>query len=455
METLEYLERGLIKPIPIAKEFDSSSVAEAFKYLLPGTHIGRVGIRIRDVKGLPTLRDKVANPRQKLQLDSEGSYLLVGGLGGLGRAVSTYMVEHGARNLIYLSRHAGQSDADQSFIGELESMGADVITVRGNIDELDDVSRAVAEARTPLKGVLQLTAVQADENFARLTKEQWDYSLGPKVTGTWNLHHATAGIKLDFFVLFSSMSSVIGLPGQANYASGNSFLDAFVQYRNNLGLACSSVDIGPVADVGFLSDKTALLQTATLTGFKTLQEQEMLDSISLSMTAKIPDSSKRTSTFFDPNVFVLGLESTIPLSSPANRAVWKKDRRMAIYHNDSGSPVDTATSSDQLKNYIANARADPDAILKTPEAASYFAQEIGKRLFGLLLKDDRDLNTNLALADLGLDSLVAIELRAWWKQAFGFDISVLEMLGMGNLEALGRHASERLLQILAEESKRE
>jgi acyl carrier protein len=339
------------------------------------------------------------------------------------------MVEHGARNLIYLGRRAGQSDADQAFIGELKSMGVDVITVRGNINELDDVSRAVAEARTSLKGVLQLTAVQADENFARLTKEQWDYSLGPKVTGTWNLHHATAGIKLDFFLLFSSMSSVIGLPGQANYASGNSFLDAFVQYRNNLGLACSSVDIGPVADVGFLSDRTALLQTATLTGFKTLQEQEMLDSIALSMIAKIPDSSKRASTFFDPNVFVLGLESTIPLSSPANRAVWKKDRRMAIYHNDSGFAVDTAASSDQLKSYIANARADP-AILKTPRAASYFAQEIGKRLFGLLLRDDRDLNTSLALADLGLDSLVAIELRAWWKQAFGFDISVLEMLGM-------------------------
>lgn len=454
-ETLGYLEKGLIKPIPIAKEFDASSVAEAFKYLLPGTHIGRVGIRIRDVEGQPILRDKVANPPQRLQLDPEGSYLLVGGLGGIGRAISTYMVEHGARNLIYLGRRAGQSDADQAFIDELKSMGVDVITICGNINKLDDVSRAVAEARTPLRGVLQLATVQADENFARLTKEQWDYSLGPKVTGTWNLHDATADIKLDFFVLSSSMSSVIGLPGQANYASGNSFLDAFVQYRNNLGLTCSSVDIGPVADVGFISDRAVFLQTATLTGFKTLQEQEVLDSIALSMIAKIPDSSKRASTFLDPNVFVLGLESTIPLSSPANRLVWRKDRRMAIYHNDSGSAVDTTTtSSDQLKSYIANARADP-AILKTPEAASYFAQEIGKRLFGLLLKDDKDLNTSLAVTDLGLDSLIAIELRAWWKQAFGFDISVLEMLSMGNLETLGGHVSERLLQIITEESKKE
>lgn len=452
-ETLQYLEKGLIKPIPIAKEFDASSVADAFKYMLPGTHIGRVGIRIRDFEGQPALNEDVANAPRKLQLDPEGSYLLVGGLGGLGRAISTYMVEHGARSLVYLGRRAGHSDTDQAYIAELKSMGVDVITVRGDINKLEDVSRAIAEIRAPLKGVLQLSAVQADEDFSRLTKEQWDYSLGPKINGTWNLHHATAGIELDFFLLFSSMSSVIGLPGQANYASGNSFLDAFVQFRNNLGLACSSVDIGPVADVGFLSDRAALLQTATLTGFKTVQEQEMLDSIALSMITNIPDNSKRTSTFFDSNVFVLGLESTMPLSSPANRAVWRKDRRMAIYHNNSESPSGTIISTDKLKSYISDARADP-SILKDPGAASFFAQEVGKRLFGLLLKDDRDLNTSLALADLGLDSLVAIELRAWWKQAFGFDISVLEMLSMGNLEALGAHVSERLLQIITEDNRK-
>ncbi|TWU78585.1 t1pks [Metarhizium rileyi] len=453
-ETLEYLEKGLIKPIPIAKEFDASSIAEAFRYLLPGTHIGRVAIRIRDSEGLPTLRGEVRSPLKKLQLDPDGSYLLTGGLGGLGRAISTYMVEHGARNLIYLSRRAGQSDADQSFIGELKSMGVSAITVRGDINDLDDVSRAVAEARAPLRGVLQMAATQADENFAKLTKEQWDYSVNPKVTGTWNLHHATAHIDLDFFVLFSSMSAVVGLPGQANYASGNSFLDAFVQYRNSLGLVCSAVQIGPVADVGFLAERTSLLQTATLTGFKTLHEQEMLDSIALSMMATVPERFEAGSTFIDPNVFVLGLESAMPLSSPANRTVWKRDRRMAVYHNDSRSAVDDTSSPAQLKGYIANARADP-SILETSESASYFAQEVGKRLFGLLLKDERDLNTSLALADLGLDSLVAIELRAWCKQAFGFDISVLEMLSMGNLEALGGHVAQKMLQTIEEERQNE
>ena len=124
---------------------------------------------------------------------------------------------------------------------------------------------------------------------------------------------------------------------------------------------------------------------------------------------------------------------------------------MAIYHNDSGSIAGTAVTSDDLKGYLAKARVEP-TILKAPAAGSYFAHEIGRRLFGLLLKDDRDLDTSMALADMGLDSLIAIELRAWCKKAFGFDVSVLEMLGMGNLEALGAHVSERLLQVITEEN---
>ncbi|KAL4968634.1 reducing polyketide synthase sphB [Aspergillus stella-maris] len=467
-ETLEYLQKGHITPIPIAKEFDASSVAEAFKYLLPGTHIGRVGIRIRDINGQPTLhpgdKNAITTPLQTLQLDPQASYLLVGGLGGLGRAISRYMVEHGARHLVYLSRSAGQTPNDQEFIAEIKSMAVapeeiTITTVQGDITSLSSVCAAISHIPTtthPLKGILQLTAVQADENFARLPKSQWDYSLAPKVTGTWNLHYASAAAKLDFFLLFSSMSSVIGLPGQANYASGNSFLDAFVQYRNGLNLPCSAVDIGPVADVGFLSEREALLRTATLTGFKTLQEQEMLDSIGLSMMAQIPPPSQdeKWSSFSDPNVFVLGLESTIPLDSPSNRAVWKKDRRMAIYHNSSSpssssssSTTDPSSSPDILKTYLASARADP-SLLKSPTsgASSFFATEIGKRLFRLLLKDERDINTGLALSDLGLDSLVAIELRAWWKGAFGFDISVLEMLSLGSLQALGGFVVERLVK---------
>jgi aryl carrier-like protein len=114
---------------------------------------------------------------------------------------------------------------------------------------------------------------------------------------------------------------------------------------------------------------------------------------------------------------------------------------MAAYHNDAGTSVELTTSRDKLKSFIIAANTDP-SVISSPETSSLLATEIGKKLFSFLLKTEDELNTQLSLSDLGMDSLVAIELRAWWKQTFGFDITVLEMLQMGTLDALGKYAAE-------------
>ncbi|RYP65435.1 hypothetical protein DL771_008307 [Monosporascus sp. 5C6A] len=278
----------------------------------------------------------------------------------------------------------------------------------------------------------------------------------PKVKGTWNLHDATvsAGADLDFMVLFSSLSGIIGQPGQANYASGNTFLDAFAQYRNGLGLEASVIDIGAVEGVGFISEHQGLMGKMKTSGFKSVTEQELLDAMAVAMFVHSrPFKQLPTSVGFASrivaNTFVLGLGSSVPLSSSSNRAIWRKDRRMAAYHNATAGGADVAVSNETLKPYLASARADP-SILRSAEAPKLFAGEIGKKLFDLLLKPQEELNTSLPLVDLGLDSLVALELRAWWKQVFSFDITVLEMLGMGSLETLGQHAADELLKAATE-----
>ena len=124
---------------------------------------------------------------------------------------------------------------------------------------------------------------------------------------------------------------------------------------------------------------------------------------------------------------------------------------MAAYHNISASA--DAASNDTLKTTLASCKADP-SLLKSPEVAKLFSVEIGKKLFDLLLKPQENLNTSWALVDLGLDSLVALELRSWWKQVFGFDITVLVMMGMGSLDVLGQHAADELLKILTEDSEK-
>lgn len=451
----DLLQKGSISPIRPTKVFNAASPYDAFMYMQPGQHIGRICLSLRESQEGTNLGGTALNRLKNLEMDASASYLLVGGLGGLGRSISTWMVEHGARHLTYLSRNAGLSFDDKVFLSELNSMDCDIQFVRGTVTNPEDVVRAIEGVKRPLRGILQMSMVLRDENFSKMTFDQWNAAILPKVQGTWNLHNATvsAGLDLDFFVLFSSLSGIIGQPGQANYASANTFLDAFVQYRTQLGLPASAVDIGAVGDVGYVSQNPELMQKMAATGFKILKEQEVLDAIVVAMTSKRPKNAECTShglRSIDQSNFALGLGSRVPLNSPVNRAIWKNDRRMAIYQNTAGGNIDTAASSASLKSFIASARADI-SILKTEDAPVFVASEIGKRLFALLLKPEEDLNTSLSLADLGMDSLVGIELRTWWKQAFGFNISVLEMLGMGTLEALGQHAVEGLIKaILAE-----
>ena len=432
------------------KIFDAASTYNAFRYMQTGQHIGRICISIRKHSGIAELGPKVLSRPRSLELQGSASYLLIGGLGGLGRAVSTWMVEHGARHLVYLSRNAGTSPQDEQFVNELNSMGCEAQLVRGSVTNAEDVVKALKEAKRPVKGILQMSMVLRDESFPKMTHQQWNEACAPKVQGTWNLHNASIseGLDLDFFVLMSSLSGTIGNPGQASYASANTFLDAFAQYRNNIGLPASSIDLGAVKDIGYISENSTLMQKMETSGFKGLKEQEVLDALSLAMTPHAKRSfppSNPGSTFVDYSTFVLGLASTMPLTSPSNRTVWKNDRRMAVYHNTSSVGSDPATSTASLKVYINSAKADI-SILESGDAAPFFANEIGKKLFQLLMQPEEELNTSLSLADLGLDSLVGTELAAWWKQMFGFKTSVLEMLGKGTLEALGQHAADGLLK---------
>jgi aryl carrier-like protein len=433
--------------------FNAMAVEEAFRYMQKGTHIGRIGISIRQSLEKSELEFVTKTPRF-LEFSDSASYLLIGGLGGLGQAISVWMVEQNARELIYLSRGAGTKPGDEVFLNELRSMGCNVQVVTGDVTKTEDVEKAFSVATFPLKGIIQMSMVLRDQNFSQMTFEEWSIATHPKIQGSWNLHNAALanGANLDFFVLFSSLSGIVGQPGQANYASANTFLDAFTQYRRGLHLPASVIDIGAVVDVGFVSKNYGLMTKLTSSGFKGVTEQELLDAMVVAITAgQSSDTESDASVFEDGGTFVLGLGSTLPLNSPHNRAIWRKDRRMAAYHNNSGN-TETASSNETLKTFLAMAKADP-SVLKTEEATTLFATEIGKKLLDLLLKPQEDLNMSLSLVDLGLDSLVALELRAWWKQVFTFDISVLEMLSMGSLITLGQSAAETLYKTITQDGR--
>ena len=152
---MELYEKKAIEPIRPMKVFTTTQMLDAFRYMQKGQHIGKI------VVAMPVNPNEleVTPVEQELVLRPEASYLLVGGLGGLGRAISTWMVEHGARNIIYLSRSAGESEQDKAFFRELETQGCVVQAFPGDVGRLHDVQNVVAKAAAPIAGVMHMPMV--------------------------------------------------------------------------------------------------------------------------------------------------------------------------------------------------------------------------------------------------------------------------------------------------------
>ena len=154
-QAIEYIERGQVKPIEPRTIFEAHEVEAAFRYMQTGEHMGKILVRFpEDPAQLPA-----STAEERFSLSAEASYLLVGGLGGLGQAVSRWMVEGGARNLVFLSRSAGHSAGFDAFHRELEVMGCSITAVAGDVANPDDVKRALDACPQPVAGVIQMAMV--------------------------------------------------------------------------------------------------------------------------------------------------------------------------------------------------------------------------------------------------------------------------------------------------------
>jgi aryl carrier-like protein len=276
--------------------------------------------------------------------------------------------------------------------------------------------------------------------------EDWQTAVIPKVPGTWNVHEATKDQKLDFFVLFSSASGTIGQSGQVNYASSNTFQDAFVQYRQSLGLAASVLDIGVVEDIGYVSENPQFLESLRSASFHLLSETDLLECLQLIMSRSFVTGPigkpSRTEGYLNPAHLVLGLKTPLPLANPSNRSIWKRDPRMAAYRDSSElAPTQSSGTDEVLKRFLMTATLNLSS-LTSDKSVKFLSEQIEQRVLGFLMTTEGGLDKTATLNDIGIDSLVAIELRNWWKQNLSSDISVLELLN-ASLDQLGRIAGER------------
>lgn len=152
---MDWFKEGKIKPIRPVTVFESNQVVEAFRYMQKGVHMGKILIKMPE----DTSNMAVAAPKPKISLSPEASYLLVGGLGGIGQAISNFLVEKGARHLTFLSRSAGQSEEHARFSKELQAQGCQSTLIQGSVTNIEDVRRATQSSGKHIAGVIQLSMV--------------------------------------------------------------------------------------------------------------------------------------------------------------------------------------------------------------------------------------------------------------------------------------------------------
>ncbi|KAL6231526.1 hypothetical protein BDW75DRAFT_247843 [Aspergillus navahoensis] len=436
---VKWIRGGLIKPMVIADTFAASDVRDAFRFMQAGQHIGKIVIAMPEEPEL--LQSSQSKPEVTLRNDR--SYLLVGGLGGLGRAVATWMVQHGARHLIFLSRSAGDVSNTAAFQEELEAQGCQVQFVAGSVVKVDDVRRAVRDARMPIAGAINMSMVLRDVALPELTFPDWMAAVEPKVTGTWNLRSALPQ-DLDFFILFSSYSGIAGQWGQANYSAASTFLDAFVQYRHGLGQSASVIDIGAMGEVGFVSQNADIMTKFHKTGMRLLTENNLLDAMTLAILRSSPGLSPPSTSdgaYIQPSQILTGFETVVPISSPTNRVAWKRDVRMSIYHNINGVTESSSSGGIEengLKALLSAAESRPEVLAENEGATAteIIAKALASALGNILVKDEEAISLTLPLEALGVDSLVAMEVRNWIRKQIAVDVSVLVIVQSTSLRAL-------------------
>ncbi|KAL4814399.1 hypothetical protein BDW67DRAFT_186780 [Aspergillus spinulosporus] len=443
------------------QEFPAENVQDAFRSMGSG-NIGKVAIIMPEEPSLLP----VSFSRREPSFRNDSIHLIVGGLGGLGRSVSSWMASHGARHFVFFSPSAASKENDD-FVLELRAQGCRLDLVSGDISNIEDVDALIKslDENIPIAGVMQASMALEVTSFATMSFSQWQAAFAPKCQGTWNLHNTLLKYhrKTDYFLLFSSLSGLIGQTGYANYAAGNAFLDAFVQYRHSLGLPCSAINIGVMEDVGYVSEQTHAIDHFVATSTYTLHERDLHDAVQLAIDKSLParvTTKNRAAqpTYVNESQLLIGLRSTAPLDSPNSRTSWRRDPRMALYHNLSQSAAKSATEKPTdtaddriLECFLDQLKVEP-GILEKPESVNLLGTEIGKVLFSYMLRDRSNLDLDVPLPSLGVDSLLAIKMRTWLQRKIGVDIGVVQILSSGSLRDLGRITAKAIAESQTTES---
>jgi NADPH:quinone reductase-like Zn-dependent oxidoreductase/acyl carrier protein len=416
---VELMSLGVLRPLPF-RSFPVSRAREAFRLMQKSQHIGKIVLSFDD-------EDVRAAPAESAQLSlrSDGTYLVTGGLSGLGLETARWMARKGARHLVLVGRSGAAAPVAAAAVNELRDAGCDVLVASADMaDEraLRQLLAQISDRMPPLRGVVHAAMVLDDIMVHLMTSEQFWNAARPKILGSWNLHQLTLDAPLDFFVLFSSAATILGTPGQANYVAGNLFLESLAKYRRSLGLPAAAISWGAISDTGYLARNT-----------------EVRDTLETRMAVR-PLSARQALRYLEQ---ILGRSGANWIAADVN---WPKLASMspALVRSPRFAPLigegTGALPAESSGDVRALLMALPPGEVR-PAVSEILARELARVMGGSAAR----VHPDRPLVELGVDSLMAVELLTSIDSRFHVQITPLEIMGGVTLSQIAARIAETVL----------
>lgn len=411
---MEQFSLGHLRPVT-RRTFPVSRAPEAFRYVAKAKHIGKVLLDMTDgVDG----SQLVYQGNEPIHFSDDGTFVITGGMTGFGMATAKWLVSKGVKHVVILSRRGRATAGAQREITELEKMGAQIAVLSADVSDEDQLEQALTTIRStmpPIRGVFHAAMVLNDALIIQATAEQFENVLAPKIKGAWNLHKNTVDDPIEYFVLYSSATTVFGNPGQSAYVAGCTFLNQLAELRHSQGLPAMSVDWGPILDVGAVAQNEVLLKHLEgHMGFQALPSDQVLGFLEKWMVTEYPRVS-----LFAADWSQLTSTALATASNPrfASVVVDGKTHRQK-----------TSTELGQFREQFESAQpSDRRALLRN---------FLVKCTAGVLGAAPDQIETDRSILELGLDSLMAVELQLALSGELAFDLSPMLLLRGPTLEEL-------------------
>lgn len=417
-EVMALFRSGVLSPLPV-RAFPAERVVDAFRYMQQARQIGKVVVSFDSARITP---QSLLPQRQEIHFDAQGAYLVTGGVSGFGLETAHWLARKGAGQLVLLSRRGMETPGVEEAVAVIQAYGAQAVVIACDVADREALAQALRhEGLLPLKGVFHAAMVIDDALMANLDPARMSRVLVPKIKGAWNLHELTSDQPLDHFMLYSSVTTYIGNPGQANYVAANAWLEGLAVLRRAQGLPVTCIGWGPIGDAGYLTRNQAVKDSlASRLGAEPLSAEGALRMLGRALAA--PQANVAIGDF--------QFAALARLLPSAQGPRFTSLRR----HGD-----DAAGGAENLDDFKALIEGKSPA-----EVQALVAQLVTQEVAQILAVSAERIDPARSLHDLGLDSLMGVELALGLEKRFGIQVPAMMLNEGPTVERVTARIMERL-----------